>query len=266
VGPSGQTGKRKRKKARTGSGPKGAGPALLAQQAQLGSWGQLGLRLNRPARAGGLAGSSWALLLFGPWWAGGLLPSPPPPRWLGCLCSFPFSLTARSHSSASTGSGVAGPGSDAAGGRACVRVGAMGVCVCERPEGVRGSASKAWPRRERDVAATSRGCRARRGRGRAWRGWGVAHGLAWVWPGLAARVRTHARGSWRSRAAAWPCRARGTGIPGPWHDAAAVRRRWQWGRRRRVRLLHKSGTKAKRGEVVLGLEYGGFFGNAGSKG
>jgi hypothetical protein len=37
--------------------------------------------------------------------------------------------------------------------------------VCECPEGVRGSASKAWPRRERDVAATSRGHRARQGRG-----------------------------------------------------------------------------------------------------
>jgi hypothetical protein len=34
-------------------------------------------------------------------------------------------------------------------------------------------------------------------------------------------VGVHAHGSWPSRAAAWPCRARGTGIPGPRHDAAA---------------------------------------------
>jgi hypothetical protein len=46
-----------------------------------------------------------------------------------------------------------------------VRVGAVGVCVCERLKGVRGSASKAWPRRERDIAAMSRGYHARRGRG-----------------------------------------------------------------------------------------------------
>jgi hypothetical protein len=43
------------------------------------------------------------------------------------------------------------------------------------------------------------------------------HGMAraWLW------VRAHARGAWLPRAAAWPCRARGTGIPGPRHDAAA---------------------------------------------
>jgi hypothetical protein len=40
---------------------------------------------------------------------------------------------------------------------------------------------------------------------------------------LAARVCTHARGSWLPRAAVWPCRARGTGIMGPRHDAAAKR-------------------------------------------
>jgi hypothetical protein len=27
------------------------------------------------------------------------------------------------------------------------------------------------------------------------------------------------------RTTAWPCRARGTGIPGPWHDTAAERQR-----------------------------------------
>jgi hypothetical protein len=81
-----------------------------------------------------------------------------------------------------------------------------------------------------------------------------------------ARVCSHACESWRSRAAAWSCRARGTGIPGPWHDAVAVRRWQQQGRWWRVGLLHKSATKAKRGEVVLALDYGGFFGNADIKG
>jgi hypothetical protein len=38
-------------------------------------------------------------------------------------------------------------------------------------------------------------------------------------------VRTHAHESWHPRAAAWPCRARGTGISGPRHDAAAKGRR-----------------------------------------
>jgi hypothetical protein len=37
---------------------------------------------------------------------------------------------------------------------------------------------------------------------------------------LTARVRTHARQSWHPRATVWPCRAWGSGIPGPWHDAA----------------------------------------------
>jgi hypothetical protein len=39
--------------------------------------------------------------------------------------------------------------------------------------------------------------------------------------GFAVRVLAHARGFWSSRATAWPCRARGTSIPGPRHDAAA---------------------------------------------
>jgi hypothetical protein len=39
-----------------------------------------------------------------------------------------------------------------------------------------------------------------------------------------AQVRSagaRAREFWSSRAAAWPCRARGTGIPSPRHDTAA---------------------------------------------
>jgi hypothetical protein len=54
-GPSGQAGKREKEKLGLGFGPKGAGPARLAQQARLGSWGQLNLRLSRPARFVGLA-------------------------------------------------------------------------------------------------------------------------------------------------------------------------------------------------------------------
>jgi hypothetical protein len=95
--------------------------------------------------------------------------------------------------------------------------------VCGRPKGARGKAPKAWPRRERDVAAMSRVRRARQGRGGGMARLGAQ-------PGRAARVRTHARGSWLPRATAWPCRARGTGIPGPRHDATAVRRQRQRGK------------------------------------
>jgi hypothetical protein len=72
VGPSGQAEKRK-ERTWFGSGPKGAGPARSAQQARLGSRGQLGLRLSRPSRFLELTGSSWAVTLLGPRWAGGLL-------------------------------------------------------------------------------------------------------------------------------------------------------------------------------------------------
>jgi hypothetical protein len=43
------------------------------------------------------------------------------------------------------------------------------------------------------------------------------------WAGLrhTARVCTHAHGSYLPKAAAWPCRARGTDIPSLRHDAAA---------------------------------------------
>jgi hypothetical protein len=135
--------------------------------------------------------------------------------------------------SVSAGSDVAGPGS---GVQAGVRVGAVGVCVCERPEGVRESASKAWPRCERDVAATSWSRRTRRGRGEAW--------AVWAWG-------THARGSWFPRAAAWPCRARSTGIPGPWPDAAARRRRLLRERRLRDESLHKKVARWPEGELEL---------------
>jgi hypothetical protein len=123
----------------------------------------------------------------------------------------------------------------------------------------------AWPRRKRDVAATARGHRARRGHGgvvvwlrRLRRG---AGGKARLGPrqraaarlGLAARVRTHARGSWLPRAAVWPCRARGTGIPGPRHGAAA-RGRWRWRARRAARRVPaQERRQGRKGEGVLGV-------------
>jgi hypothetical protein len=65
------------------------------------------------------------------------------------------------------------------------------------------------------------------------------------------RARTHARGSWRSRAAAWPCHARGTGIPGPRHDAAVVGDGGSGVRRRRVGFLHKETARRPEGREVL---------------
>jgi hypothetical protein len=49
----------------------------------------------------------------------------------------------------------------------------------------------------------------------------VRHDEARVRLGIAARGRMHVRGSWLPRAVPWPCRARGSSIPGPRHDAAA---------------------------------------------
>jgi hypothetical protein len=178
--------------------------------------------------AGFLSFLGWALFLsfFSSGWAG----APPSPLLLlflhaGCsrLCPLLLSLTAWSHWSAPAGSGVVA--------RircdrkcACVWVGRARRRVrCGRPRGARGKAPKTRPRRERDVAVASRGGRARRGRGA-----GVAklgprqqHGMARARSG----VRAHARGAWLPRAAAWPCRARSTGDPGPRHDAAARGRR-----------------------------------------
>jgi hypothetical protein len=208
VGPSGQAGfKGKRKGVGSVLDQKGgAGPAHGPSRFSLsfvvssacGSAGRLGPR------------AGWLVLgLDVPWAAVGWRPSPPspsPPRWLLPLPS--FSLTGRAHTPVSTGSGVTGPGSGAAGGCVCVRVGAVGVCECERPEGVRGNVPKAWLRRERDVAATSRGCRARRGRGG---GTARQGGLGSVWPSRDAARRGHGLASqrWRARTRAGP------GIPGP---------------------------------------------------
>jgi hypothetical protein len=147
-----------------------------------------------------------------PWAAVGWLDaSSSPPRGSGCLLFF-SSLTGWAQLSASAGSDVASP--DAARQmRVCVRVSAEARVRVWTPEGRSGKCLNG-------MAAT----RTRR-RGRIA---GVdMHGEVVV----QARLRqgwvrcTHARESWFPRAAAWPCRARGTGIPGPRHNAAAVRRR-----------------------------------------
>jgi hypothetical protein len=95
------------------------------------------------------------------------------------------------------------------------------MCVCVAcPEGVQGKASKDWPRRERDVAGSPRTARpwwgiARLGRGRP------DGGAARLGRARPQGAGVHARGSWLSRAAAWPCHARGTGILGSQRDMVA---------------------------------------------
>jgi hypothetical protein len=92
---------------------------------------------------------------------------------------------------------------------------------------------------------------------RAWRGW--ASSSAWARSGAC----THARGAWLPRTAARPCRARGTGAPGPRHDAAArgdggsggmsgasgsCKKKWHGGRRDRGILRPTTvGSSAARG-------------------
>jgi hypothetical protein len=161
-------------------------------------------------------------------WAGGLLPFAFSSLLAGLLLLLPL-FADRSVPRISLGRiRCGGSGSGAAGGRACVRA---KVCVC----GARRVLGERPQRLGRDANATSRPHRGVDAHGeavaRAWRGCAQS--------GLAARVRTHARGSWCPRAAAWPCHARGTSIPGPQHDAAAERRQRLRGLRRRDRSLHE---------------------------
>jgi hypothetical protein len=195
---------------------------------------QLGLRLSRPARQVGYASAKLGSARPGSAPSAGrflLLPG------LGFLSSLPFLLAglalrlllARAggvvllplSDSAAPGVGLRWiPCGDArircAGGRARVRVSAEARVRVLRPKSAREKASTAGSRRERDVAFPSRGW-ARTAE--PWRGRGETGAKAAARLGLG--VRTHARGLWFSRAAAWPCRARGTGDPGPRHDAAA---------------------------------------------
>jgi hypothetical protein len=123
---SGRIGKKKR--SRFGSGLKVVMGRLKAQRLGLGSRGQLGLRLSRPARFLGLAGSSSGWLCS---WAGlasfisrtGSASSPSVPR--SPAASAPFHADRAVPRGGLGGIRCGGPGSGAAGGRACVRVGAV---------------------------------------------------------------------------------------------------------------------------------------------
>jgi hypothetical protein len=165
----------------------------------------------------------------------------------------------------------------AVGGRACVRVvhpGRANRCM----RGVQGKSPKDRPRREHDVAAAVRGHCARQGRGGvvAWRR-RLRRGVrgkarlgprqrAVAWLGFAVRVRVHARGFWSSRATVWPCRARGTGIPGPRHDAAVRGDSVCRGTVAARRVPAQEAAQRPEGKGVLWPGYGGFIGIAGSSG
>jgi hypothetical protein len=82
--------------------------------------------------------------------------------------------------------------------------------------------------------------------------------------GLALRVRTHVCVFCLPRAAACPCRARGTGIPGPRHDAAAKGDDSCRLDEQRDGLRHKSGMKAERGKGDPRAGYEGIIGIIGS--
>jgi hypothetical protein len=141
------------------------------------------------------------------------------------------------------------------------------VCVCVAPEGVCGVSARRvlgempqW--HGRDANATSRSRRGGVGVhgeavAQAWRGW--------MRLGLAAWVRTHARGAWLPRAAVWPCRARGTGIPGPRHDAAAGGRRRLRGAKQRVGLLQEQTARRPEGREVLRVSTEGSSAAQGSR-
>jgi hypothetical protein len=72
----------------------------------------------------------------------------------------------------------------------------------------------------------------------------------------------HARGSWLPRAAAWPCRARGTGIPGPRHDAAAKGDGLRW--RKAARQVPAQERHRGRGIGGPKVYYRGVIGITGS--
>jgi hypothetical protein len=137
---------------------------------------------------------------------------------------------------------------------ACARPRCRGGVRGHRGRGMTATAATAWRKggRWEGSARVSAGCEyvcvhgvlvfqgrgstlARRSRRRV-----KAKARAW----LMARVCTHARESWHPGTAAWPCRARGTAVPGPRHDAAV---RCDSGGREyggTTGSCNKSGTKA----------------------
>jgi hypothetical protein len=157
VGPSGQAGKRKGKGLGLVLGSISVGPAQLAQQGSARLADQLGLQLSRLARAVGwlgvqagsvlgVAGSSWAVMILGLQWAGGLLLLRLLPL-AGCLRSLRADRPGPSVGLRGIRRG--GSGSGEAGGRACVRA---TVCVC----GSRRVLGERPQRLGRDTNATSR--------------------------------------------------------------------------------------------------------------
>jgi hypothetical protein len=161
--------------------------------------------------------------------------------------------------SASAGSGVAGFGSGVQMGVSVCVWAPRRACGCGRPKGARGNASTAWPRRERDIAVALRGWTRT---AKPWRGW-AWRARRWARLGFVLWVRAHMRGFWFSRAAAWPCRARSTGGPGPQHDAAARGVGvcgGGGGSKRRVGLLQEKVARQPGEDGVPRVYYGRFLG------
>jgi hypothetical protein len=109
-----------------------------------------------------------------------------------------------------------------------VRVGAVAprcVCECEHPEGARGKAPTTWPRRERVVAAASRG-------------WACTARLRRASPGFPGPRRGRAvRGAPASRARGTTRRRRGDGGSGEKGGASgSCKKRWHGGRKGKVVL------------------------------
>jgi hypothetical protein len=270
VGPSGQAGKREKEKGPIGYGLKvswtgSVGPTSLGSargvSSACGSAGRLGQAAVQLCRQAWASGPSRADVISAPSLHGPKLgwrpppPSAPPPRWLAA--SAPFLLADRPAPRVSLG-GIRCGGARIRCGR-WVCVWAPWACVCGVPGGCSGKSLKG-------SAATRTRCRGHvAGSSRTVRPW-RGHGEAGAWPGHAAQVRTHARGSWRPRAAVWPCRARGTGIPSPRHDAAAEGDGGCGEDGGAMRLLHKRRHGGRKGEGVLRLGYGWFIGITGSSG
>jgi hypothetical protein len=243
---------------------------LKAQQARLRLVGSAQPAAQQAGSVLGLAGSSWAMTLLGPRWAGGLLLL----RLLlhaGCFCPLSFTLTGQAQASVSAGFGVVGLD--------LVRQEGVRVCVpecgCVAPEGCSGKGLKGLAatrtRRRGHVAGLTRTARPWRrhgeaGRGRAWCGLEeTRRGGDTAWPrgaGVHACARVLAS---QGRGVAVPCA--GHRHPGPaarcgGGEATAVAGETA----ARRALARKDGTAARGEWEVLRPGYAGFVGNAGSKG